>query len=404
MDDKSEMDFEISDRRRTLRSSTGHAKQATATTSTSKATSTTVPPYKVDSDSDDGGLYKSYLDELARPSASTSNQKQTTSVPRNRVYSEKEFEEVGETSKGETSGKPVKTQTSSNERVTSNVGLKDDGEVETTEHGISDQGASLLGADSSDIQSNTVDSSAGMQENDIKNSGNDQTKLDGETLTGQGEDLLESKKSEDEVRLMDTNQENQAEFIRRPKRKSVLQPVIADDSTDDESEFTQPVFSVRYPGQDSSVGCEVPDSGEDKGTANDQDSLASQSLTQENESQSIVGKSILEAFVADNDEPIPSQTLFESDGTSNKTMVENLEEDTCDTAETSPLAVSSSVNQAEQRIVDEEKLVVDVDSSESQQGRRLRSEKAEKAAAAAERRQWMQSRRDMREACSSRYI
>ena len=402
MDDKSEMDFEISDRRRTLRSSTGHAKQSTATTSTSKATSTTVPPYKVDSDSDDGGLYKSYLDELARPSASTSNKKQTTSVPTNRVYSDKEFEVVENTSKDETSGKPVKTQPSCNERITSNVGLKGDGEVETKERGISDQGASLFGADSSDIQSNMVDSSAGMQENDIKNSGTGQTKLDGKTLTSRSEDLSESKKSEDEVCLMDTDQENQAKVIRCPKRKSVLRPVIADDSTDDEIEFTPPTFSGRYPGQDTSLGCEMPDSGEDKGTAHDQDSLASQSLTQENESQSIVGKSILEAFITDDDETIPSQTLFESDGTSNKTMVENLEEDTCDTAVTSPSTVSSSVNQAEQRIIVEEKLVVDVDSNESQQGRRLRSEKAEKAAAAAERRQWMRSRRDMREACSSR--
>ncbi|XP_078358086.1 uncharacterized protein LOC144642868 isoform X2 [Oculina patagonica] len=393
-DAKSESDFDITDRRRTLRSSSNHVKQTTASTSTSKSTSAAVPPFKVDSDSDEGDFLKSYLDEMARPSVSTSTRKQ--------ARTKLEFVEDREARKTEVSGKPqVKTQKSSDERVASNVGLKN-GEVETNEHAVSDQGSSddvVLEPDSNHIQSNTIDSSAGTQENEPKmmpnKSGTSQAKLDGETSTSKRGVLPESKKSEDEVCLMDADQEPEA--IRPPKRKSVLRPVIEDDSTDDESELSQPMFSGRFPGKETSVGSELPDSRADRV----QDQLASQSLTQENESQRTVGKSVLETLAADNEELLPSQALLESDETSNKTIVETLDEDICDVSETSSSTARTSRNQAEQRIAEEEKLVVDVDCSDSQRARRMRLDAAAKAAAAAERRQRMPSRQDLRGACSS---
>ena len=380
----------MSDRRRTLRSTFNHVNQATtASTSTSTATSATVPPYKVDSDSDDGDCFKSYLDELARPSVSTSTKKQTTSLSKNRGCSNKELAEDRETKNdGESKEQSVKPQTSSSERATSNVGLKDGRGEKTREPAVSDQGSSdvlfaadvVLEPDSSDIQSNTVDSSS-------------QSKLDGV--------LPESTKSEDGVCLMDTDQENEAEVIRPPKRRTVLRPVLDDDSTDDENDLSQSTFSTRFPGQETSVGCEIGDGGEDRGSTNDQDPLASQSVTQENESQTMVGKSILETMATSDDELLPSQDLLESDETSNKTIVETLEEGIYEVTGTSS-AASSSMDQGEERIAVEEKLVVDVDSSESQHWRRMRSDAAEKAAAAAESRQRMTSRRDLREACSSR--
>lgn len=368
----------------------------------------------MDSDSDDGDCLKSYLDEMARPSVSTSTKKPASSLSRSRGRSNIEVAEDWETGKAEAPGEPsVKTKRkSSSDGVTSNVEIEDDGKEETREPVVVDQGdldmsfgANVVSdPESSEIQSNTVDSSAGTLENNSKvktNSATGQTKLRNENSSSEGGVVPESKTTNNDVGLMDTDQENQAETIRPPKRRSVLRPAFTDDSTDDESDLSQPMFSLRFPGKETSVSSEVPDSG---GVAevHDQDPLASQSLTPQSESQGMVGKSVLDTMAADGEELLPSQGLLESDLTSKNQIADTPEEGTFDVAGTSSSTASSSISQAKERFAEEEKEVVDVDSGESERVRRTRSAAAEKAAAAAERRQQMTSRRNLRETCPSR--
>ena len=367
-----------------------------------------MPPYKVDSDSDDDDFMKSYLDEMARPSVSSSTKKPAPSLSRNRGR----FNFVQNWGAGKTTatGKPfVNTQTkSSSDGVASNVEIVDDGKEETREPVVGDQG-SLDNANivsDPEVQSNTVGSSGGTLENNSEvttNSGTSQAKMDNkENSSSEGGGVLpESKTASDDVDLMETDQDNLAEIIRPPKRRSVLRPAISDDSTDDEGDLSQPMFSMRLPAKETSFGGKVPDSG-DVTETRDQDTLAGQSHSPQSDSERMVGKSILDTMATDGEELLPSQTLLQSNITANYQMEETLEEGSFDVAGTISSAASSSTKQAKDRLAEEEKEVVDVDSSGSERARRTRSAAAEKAAAAAERRQQMASRHNLREAGPSR--
>ena len=366
-----------------------------------------MPPYNVDSDSDDGDCLKSFLDEMARPSVSSSTKKPAPSLSRNRGRSNIELAEDWEMEKTEATGEPsVITHKSRSDKVASNVELKDDGREETREPVVGKQGSlddANVASDpeASQIQSNTVGSSAGTLENSSKvitNSETGQIKLDNENSSSKSRVLPESKTTDNDMDLIDTDQENRAEIIRPPKRRSVLRPAISDDSTDDEGDMSQPMFSMRFPGKETSVNSEVPESGDVAGT---RDSV--QSLSPQSDSQGMVGRSILDTIAADGDELLPSQTLLESDLTTNKQVEETSEEGSFDVAGTSSSAANYSINQAKERLAEEDKEVVDVDSSESERARPTRSAAAEKAAAAAERRHQMTSRRNLREAYPSRY-
>ena len=407
-DTKSQAEFDFSDRKRRLRSSSNSVEQVTASTSTGTAPSATVPPYNVDSDSDDGDCLKSFLDEMARPSVSSSTKKPAPSLSRNRGRSNIELAEDWEMEKTEATGEPsVITQTKSrSDKVASNMELEDDGREETREPVVGKQGSlddANVASDpeASQIQSNTVGSSAGTLENSSKvitNSETGQIKLDNENSSSKSRVLPESKTTDNDMDLIDTDQENRAEIIRPPKRRSVLRPAISDDSTDDEGDMSQPMFSMRFPGKETSVNSEVPESGDVAGT---RDSV--QSLSPQSDSQGMVGRSILDTIAADGDELLPSQTLLETDLTTNKQVEETSEEGSFDVAGTSSSAANYSINQAKERLAEEDKEVVDVDSSESECARPTRSAAAEKAAAAAERRHQMTSRRNLREAYPSRY-
>jgi len=365
----------------------------------------------VDSDSDDGDYLKSYMDEAARPSVSSSTKKPAPSFSRTRGRFNIEIEEDRETGKPKASGEPcVKPQTkSSGDRVTPSIEIADDGKEETIKPIVGDQGslddASVVSdREESEIQSSRVGSSAGTLENNGKvtaNSGTSQTKLDKKNSSSEGGVFPESETANNDMDLMDTDQENRAEIIRPPKRRSVLRAAVIDDSTDDEGDFSQPMFSLRFPGKETSAGSEVPDSGDDAGT-HDQVPLVSQSLTPQSDSQRMVGKSILDTMAAGGEELLPSQTLVGSGVTTNNPTEETLEEGSFDVAGTSSSAAGSSTYQAKERLVEEEKVVVDIDSTESQRVRRTRSAAAERAAAAAEKRHQMTSRPNLREACPSR--
>lgn len=406
-DTKSQSEFDFSNRKRSLRSSSNSVKQATASTSTGTAPSATVPPYNVDSDSDDGDCFKSFLDEMVRPSVSSSTKKPAPSLSRNLGRSNVELAEDWEMEKTEATGEPsVISQTKSrSDKVASNVELKDDGREETREPVVGEQGSlddANVASDpeASQIQSNTVGSSAGTLENSSKvitNSETGQIKLDNENSSSKSRVLTESKTTDSDVDLIDTDQENRAEIIRPPKRRSVVRPAISDDSTDDEGDMSQPMFSIRFPGKETSVNSEVPESGDVAGT---RDSV--QSLSPQSNSQGMVGRSILDTIAADGDELLPSQTL-ESDLTTNRQVEETSEEGSFDVAGTSSSAANCSINQAKERLAEADKEVVDVDSSGSERVRPTRSAAAEKAAAAAERRHQVTSRRNLREAYPSRY-
>ena len=365
----------------------------------------------MDSDSDDGDYLKSYLDEMARPSVSSSTKKPAPSFSRNRGRSNIEIAEDWETGKTEASGEPsVKTQTkSSSDGVTPSMEIDDDGKEETRKPVVGDQGSLddanvISDRESSEIQSSTVGSSAGTLENNNKvtaNSGTDQTKLDNKNSSSEGGVLPESETANNDEGSMDTDQENRSEIIRPPKRRSLLRTAISDDSTDDESDFSRPLISMGFPGKETSAGSEAPDSGDVAGT-HDQDPLVSQSLTPQSDSQGMVGKSILDTMTADGEELLPSQTLLDSGMTTNEQTEETLEEGSFDVAGTSSSAAGSSINQAKERLAEEERVVVDIDSTESQRVRRTRSAAAENAAAAAEKRHQMSSRRNLREACPPR--
>ena len=409
-DTKSQAEFDTSDRRRSLRSSSNPVKQATASTSTSKGASATVPPYKVDSDSDDDDdCMKSYLDEMARPSVSSSTKKPASSLSRNRGRFGINFSKIWGTGKTKATGEPsVKTQTkSSSDGVTSNVEIADDRKEETREPVLGDHGSldDANAVSDLEVQSNMVGSSGETLENNSEvttNSGTSQAKMGKKNSSSESSGVLpESKTASDDVSLMDTDQENLAEIIRPPKRRSVSRPAISDDSTDDEGDLSQPMFSMRLPAKETSVGSKVPDSG-DVAETRDQGKLAGRSHSPQSESQRMVGKSILDTMAADGEELLPSQTLLQSDITANSQMEETAEEGSFDVAGTSSSAASSSTKQVKDRLAEEEKEVVDVDSSGSERARRTRSATAEKAAAAAERRQQMASRQNLREAGPSR--
>ena len=291
--------------------------------------------------------------------------------------------------------------------------LEDDGREETGEPVVGEQSSwddanVVSDPEASEIQSNTVGSSAGTLKDDSKitaNSGTGITKLDNENSSSESRVLPESKTTDNNMGLMDTEQEKQAEIIRPPKRRRVLRP-LSDNSTDDEGDSSQPMFSIRFPGKEALLNslclsvC-LSDGGDVAGN-HEQDPLAGQSLSPQSDSQGMVGKSILDTMAAAGEELLPSQTLLESDLITNKQMEEASEDGSFDVAGTSSSAASSSINQAKEGLADEEKEVVNVDSSGSERLRRTRSAEVEKAAAAAERRHQMASRRNVTEACPSR--
>lgn len=386
----------------------------TASASTSKSTSTTKQPrLNIDSDSDDDKeLMKSYLDEL---SVTSSTKKRATSFARSGKMSD--FVETQESRKaGAAERATAKTQTSNKDGVNSSVRPKNDGKNENKkptndEH----RGSNLLADDnvnsdfdSDGIQSNTIDSSAQRLENEstmIKNSGKTKSELDSETTGSKHGVLPESKEIDDELCLMDADLENQGDVIRPPKRRSILRPF--DDESTDDSDVSQPMFSLRFPGNETSVDYEMLASTDESRSEAETDCRgqggAVEDQTLPSESQAMLGKSILDEMATDADELLHSQRLCDADASSSKVMKETVGE--CEDTEVSSSAASSSVKQREEpRFMEEDNLAVDADAGDSQRTRRgTRSEAAERAAAAAEERQKQKkTRRGWHEPCSSR--
>ena len=380
--------------------------------STSTATHETLPSYKVESDSDgDGDFMKSYLDEMMPQSVITSTKK-TKRPAKNNGSSSRVFVEAHETM-AQAPGEPsVKTQTSKN----SNMGVSEDGKNANppTQFNTSDTetfakdgpvssdmlfGANVvLDSNVSETGSNTFDTShqtLGNQGNEAK-SKTSENKLDGQTSVSKDEGLPEDNIDKDEC-FMDTD-ENQADIIRPPKHRSVLRS-LDDDSTDDENDMSQPVFSLRFQPKEPSADSEMSSSkeendnglqtsiveGGDEDISDNAVPLDSQPLTTQSESQGILGKSILETMSTDGETLLPSQALSEAGLTSHKLITETLEDS--NTTKSSSSASRPQTKREKERCNEEEKFTVDVDSYDSQHMRQKRSEAAERAAAAAMRRQ-----------------
>ena len=384
--------------------------QATASTSTCTTTHEKISLYRVDSDSDNDECMKSYLDEVMPPSVIFSSKEAKHSTENNGGSAAASAEAYEANAQAQQ--KPlVKTQTLRN----STMGLKNDGNTTKSQAqsntsdtkipgrdglhraDMSFGSGVVLDSDSCEIQSNTLDTSdqrLGEDSEGIEKFQTSKSKLAGHASAVKDRGLPEDGTNEDDVDLMDT-EESQADDVRPPKRRSIRRP-MDDDSTDDEDDLSQPVFSTK----EASADCEVSSTKEDVDTkfktsvANVQDELISddiashdsQSVMTQSESQGILGKSILDTVATDVESLLPSQVLSESELPSHMSTTGALSSKTKSTAKRGA-----------------ESLTVDVDSDDSQHMKRKRSEAAERAAAAAERRQqWLTRGREKREASSSR--
>ena len=183
--------------------------------------------------------------------------------------------------------------------------------------------------------------------------------------------------------------ENQADNIQPPKRRSILHP-LDDDSTDDERDMSQPIFSLHRTKGDTSVDVDVYSSKEEEGSklgesVVDADNVAlldSQSILTQSGSQENLGKSILGTLTTEN------QGVLEPELLSNNSLTKGF---------------TSTTKRTVKREGDS--LTIDLDSENSQNAQQKRSEAGDKAAAAAERRQQLLTRgQPPRDTLSSRSL
>lgn len=398
---KNNSDSDVSYKRRTLRSSAKLTTQAATSTSTSTTMHET--SYKVDSDSDGDDFLKAYLDVVRpKPSVITSSKK-ASHVTKNDSSSASVSADQQNLRPKDDERSYVKKEVSSK----SNVGLTNGGKttkshapIKTGDSNTSLQNGNsdvlfgtgvILDANTSELQSNTFGAS-------VKSPGKDNNaKKDFKTSESKVKDKKEGTK---EVNQPDnqTNKgdaiamevdENQADNIQPSKRRSILRP-LDDDSTDDERDLSQPIFSLHRTKGDSSADVDGSSSKKEKDSklgesVVDADNVAlldSQSILTQSGSQENLGKSILETLTNENQDVMKPELL------SNNSSTEG---------------VTSTTRRTVKREGDS--LTIDLDSEDSQNARQKRSETAAKAAAAAERRQRLLTRgQPPRDTLSSRSL
>ncbi|PFX19601.1 uncharacterized protein LOC111337960 isoform X2 [Stylophora pistillata] len=409
-------DSETSERRRTLRSSSTTVQQPTSFSTSSKSTSTaTAPPFRIESDSDgDDGFRESYLDQLCTPNKNSSAKKTLKSSVRSGKISD--FVETLKTREASLNGKSfLKKPTLSKGGVYCNASHSTDPKEESRKPAdveIRDSEMSIH-LDSDELQSNAMGSSPqkGKKEKEIlDNSTKPKGEADVESSASKTDILPDGGEVEGNVCLMETEQESQGDIIRPARQRALLRPFIEDDSTEDENDGSQPIFSVRFPGSETGVDCERPTTTEKEGTrtaatkiskqkGNVGDHLASQTLSLPSESQAMLSRSILEKMEKENDELMPSEALCDPEVTSSKLNREPEAVGEREDKEVSLTATSSLVKQTEESFVEEDHRL---EVTENQRAKQKRSEAADRAAAAAENRlKTTKTRRGLLEACSS---
>lgn len=398
---KNNSDSDVSYKRRTLRSSAKLTTQAATSTSTSTTMHET--SYKVDSDSDGDELLKAYLDDVRpKPSVITSSKK-ASHVTKNDSSSASVSADQQNLRPKDDETSSVKKQVSSK----SNLGLSSDGKttkshakIKTADTNISVQNGNsdvlfgagvILDANASELQSNTFGAS-------VKSPGKDNNaKKDFKTSESKVKDKKEGTKelnqpdnqtNKGDAISMEVD-ENQADNIQPPKRRSILHS-LDDDSTDDERDMSQPIFSLHRTKGDTSVDVDVSSSREEKGSklgesVVDADNVAlldSQSILTQSGSQENLGKSVLDTLTTEN------QGVLEPELLSNNSSTEGF---------------TSTTKRTVKREGDS--LTIDLDSEDSQNAQQKHSEAADKAAAAAERRQRLLTRgQPPRDTLSSRSL
>ncbi|XP_044173232.1 uncharacterized protein LOC114961056 isoform X2 [Acropora millepora] len=407
IDRETQLDPDVSSRRRTLRSSTTNLPNQTAVASTStSATSHRLPPScKVDSESDDEGLMTSYLDKVMTSSAAAGPSKKTQQSVKNNDTSEKSFVETSEqmTEASEETSEPKQTLTSSRVDVKNNDRVPgcriSPGPFTQSDQALFGVGV-VLDSDASKSLWNEWDASGeklqseiqGMKESktDRNESEDENSTNGGEACGGAGDEILSSL----------------SDVIRPPKRRTSLR-ALDDDSTDDESNLSEPVISLSLPQQESPTSSqdslENKTNSESKPRDKNNDILDkkvpvdSQSVLTQSESQGILGKSVLETMATDGDILYSSQVLTDTQASSQKLGTET-------SGRGGTVGLASSVLRptawtGRDVCPADEEFTIDLDRDESQNDRLKRSEAAEKAAAAAIQRQ--QGRRGNEDSCEA---
>lgn len=396
---KNNSDSDVSFRRRTLRSSAKLTTQAATSTSTSTTTHET--SYKVDSDSDGDELLKTYLDDVRpKPSVITSSKKASLLPGKDSSSASGSADQQNLQPKDDETSS-VKKQMSSK----SNLGLSNDGKttkshakIKTADTNISVQNGNsdvlfgagvILDANASELQSSTFGASVkslGKDSNAIKDFKTSESKVKDKKEGTKEVNQPDNQTNKGDAISMEVD-ENQADNIQPSKRRSILRP-LDDDSTDDERDMSQPIFSLHRTKGDTSV--DVDGSKEEKGSklgepVVDADNVAlldSQSILTQSGSQENLGKSILDTLTNEN------QGVMKPELLSNNSSTEGF---------------TSTTKRTVKREGDS--LTIDLDSEDSQNARQKRSEAADKAAAAAERRQRLLTRgQPPRDALSSRSL
>lgn len=417
---KTQLEQDVFNLRRTLRSSANLQSKASTSTSTSTTTHETLPSYKVDSDSDGEDLMTSFLDKVM-PSSVNNSAKKTHRSVKNDSTSNGVFAEACKLKPQAPEEPSVTTQTAK----LSNMGVLDDDKSSNysfdkpfnkkTARGDVGIAEVLFGVDvvldskKSEVQPNVLNSSDKVLDKgnaEINKSKANANELEGENSVCEGEGLSEANTNTDE---------NRSDFIQPPKRRSIVQ-VLDDDLTDDEGNLSQPVFSLHVPTKEASADREMPSSKEesnnefsmptgeqnDEAISDDVVSLDSPSLMTQSVSQGILGKSILETMATDGETLLPSQALSEAGSVSHELFTEIIE-DSSNTRSSSSV-VRPTAKRGTERFTGGEQLTIDVDSDDGRHVRRTRSDAAGKAATAAIGRQFGTSKeQELREAWSSRY-
>lgn len=394
---KNNSDSDVSYKRRTLRSSAKLTTQAATSTSTSTTMHET--SYKVDSDSDGDEFLKTYLDDVRPKRSVITSSKKASHVTKNDSSSASVSADQQNLRPKDDERSYVKKEVSSK----SNMGLTNDGKttkshapIKTGDTNISLQNGNsdvlfgtgvVLDTNTSELQSNTFGAS-------VKSPGKDNNaKKDFKTSESKVKDKKEGTKelnqpdnqtNKGDAISMEVD-ENQADNIQPPKRRSILHS-LDDDSTDDERDMSQPIVSLHRTKGDTSVDVDSSSSKEEKGrSVVDADNVAlldSQSILTQSGSQENLGKSVLDTLTTEN------QGVFEPELLSNNSSTKGF---------------TSTTKRTVKREGDS--LTIDLESEDSQNARQKRSEAGDKAAAAAERRQRLLPRgQPPRDAPSSRSL
>ena len=368
------------------------------------------PSCKVDSESDDEGLMTSYLDKVMTSCAGACPSKKTQLSVTSTDALEKSFVETSEqmTEAPEETSEPKLTLTSSRVGVKNNdrvLGCRiSPGPFTQSDQALFGVGV-VLDSDAGKGMWNEWDASSQKLQNEIqgmKESKRDRNESEDENSTNGGEACGEAG-----VEM----HSSQSDVIRPPKRRTTLR-ALDDDSTDDESNLSEPVISLSLPQQESPTSTqdslENKTNSESKSRDKNNDILDkqvpvdSQSVLTQSESQGILGKSVLETMATDGDVLYSSQVLTDTQASSHKLVTETSRRDGTVSLASSVLRPTAWTGR--DVCPADEEFAIDLDSDESQNDRLKRSEAAEKAAAAAiQRQQGRRGNQDSCEASTSRY-